>query len=239
MIYSFIHLLFCQFKCSIQQHLDTCVMFAVWPLFKPRGLFWVLSPLRYQSEISTYIMTPLLHFYITLLTCVWSEPIVFSTSLWRETDTLGSLLFIVGLWYILHFNGEHSPKITSVAPPNMACDPAWSLLRRALLLREDPENELSLLMRFKGRGDDGILPWGQTEPLRDLPQVNVGLAFSLGGCVQEEVLLQMLILSTHLWLERNQRKCGNSNVNKKNKESSSKMSGTKCVCFCTTLVFVG
>ena len=53
-------------------------------------------------------------------------------------------------------------------------------------------------MGFKGRGDDGVLSWRQTEPLSYLPQVDVGLALGLGGIVQEEVLLQMLVLSTHL-----------------------------------------
>lgn len=65
-------------------------------------------------------------------------------------------------------------------------------------------------MGFKGRGDDDILSWRQMNSLRYLPQVNVGLAFSFGGCVQEEVLLQMLILSTHLWVERKQGRNGNS-----------------------------
>lgn len=74
-----------------------------------------------------------------------------------------------------------------------------SLLRRALLLREHPQNELSVLMRFKGRGDYDVLSWRQMHTLRHFPQVNVALAFSFGGCVQEEVLLQVLILSTHLW----------------------------------------
>jgi len=54
-------------------------------------------------------------------------------------------------------------------------------------------------MRFKGRGDYDVLSWRQMQTLRHFPQVNVALAFSFGGCVQEEVLLQVLILSTHLW----------------------------------------
>lgn len=53
-------------------------------------------------------------------------------------------------------------------------------------------------MGFKGCGDDDVLAGRQTETLRYLPQVNVSLAFCLGGCVEEEVLLQMLILPTHL-----------------------------------------
>lgn len=59
-------------------------------------------------------------------------------------------------------------------------------------------------MGFKGRGNDDIFPWRQTNSLRYLPQINVGLAFSLRCCVQEEVLLQVLILAKHLCVERNQ-----------------------------------
>lgn len=79
--------------------------------------------------------------------------------------------------------------------------PRRSLLRCALLLREDPEDELSLLVGFKGGGDDDVLSGRQTETLCHFPQVNVRLTFSLGGCIEEEVLLQMLILPFHLWVE--------------------------------------
>lgn len=136
-------------------------------------------------------------------TCVW--PIMFSASLWRKVDTLGFLLLKALLYFAI---------LQSKIPNNFhRCTTKcgafqWSLLRCALFLREDPENELSILMGFKGRGDDDILSWRQPKTLCHLSQVNVGLAFSFGGCVQEEVLLQMLILFTHLWMERNQRKCG-------------------------------
>lgn len=56
-------------------------------------------------------------------------------------------------------------------------------------------------MGFKGRGNDDVFSRGQVETLRYLPQVNVGFAFSGRGCVQEEVFLQMLSLSAHLWQE--------------------------------------
>lgn len=56
-------------------------------------------------------------------------------------------------------------------------------------------------MGFKGGGDDDVLSWRKMDALRHLPQVNVGLTFSFGGVVQEEVLLQVLILSKHLWKE--------------------------------------
>lgn len=56
-------------------------------------------------------------------------------------------------------------------------------------------------MGLKGGGDDGVLSLRQVHTLRHLPQVNVGLAFGFGGGVQEEVLLQVLILSAHLRME--------------------------------------
>lgn len=68
------------------------------------------------------------------------------------------------------------------------------LLRRVLLLREDPEDELSVLVGFVGGGDDDIHSRGQSKTLRHLPQVDVGLAFGFGGRVEEKVFLQMLIL---------------------------------------------
>lgn len=58
-------------------------------------------------------------------------------------------------------------------------------------------------MGLKGCGDDDVLSWGQAETLCYLSKVDVGLAFSFGGCVQEKVLLQVLILSTHLRMEEN------------------------------------
>lgn len=54
-------------------------------------------------------------------------------------------------------------------------------------------------MGFKGRGNDDIFSRRQVETLRNLPQVNVGFTFSGRGCIQEEVFLQMLSLSAHLW----------------------------------------
>lgn len=90
------------------------------------------------------------------------------------------------------------PAIAPAMQPNLAGDLRWPLLRCAPLLREDPENELPLLMGFKGGGDDDILSWRQEETFRYLPQVNVAFAFSGRGCIQEEVFLEMLSLSAHL-----------------------------------------
>lgn len=59
-------------------------------------------------------------------------------------------------------------------------------------------------MGFKGRGNDDVFSRRQVETLRYLPQVNVALAFSGRGCVEEEVFLQMLSLPAHLWQEENE-----------------------------------
>lgn len=134
-----------------------------------------------MSLIQEHIL-PLYSF--TLWTWVWSDPISVSAVLWRKTNV------VVGKRPNLC---RRSQKITAAAALNLP-----SLLRCALPLREDPENELALLMGFKGRGDDDILSRRQAKSLRHFPQVDVSLAFGFGGRVQEKVLLQMLILPTHL-----------------------------------------
>ena len=53
-------------------------------------------------------------------------------------------------------------------------------------------------MGLKSRGDDHILPGGKSEAICHLTEVDVRLAFSLGGIVEEEVLLQVLSATTHL-----------------------------------------
>lgn len=100
----------------------------------------------------------------------------------------------------------------AAAASNLAVDPFHSLLGRALLLGEDPENKLARLMGFKGRGDDDILSRRQAKSLCHFPQVDVSLAFRFGGRVQKEVLLQMLIPPAHLEtikekFERTERNC--------------------------------
>lgn len=165
-------------------------------------MFWFISTLLCKPESWTYsIFWPhcfsnhVANLHLVRVDCVFCLPVKKHRH-----------IRIPAIHWWASFKGvvNNPPKITSAAPPNTAGDPHWSLLRRAPLLREDPENELSLLMGFKGRGDDDILSWRQTESLCYLPQVYVGLAFGFGGCVQEEVLLQMLIQPTHLWMERNQ-----------------------------------
>lgn len=54
-------------------------------------------------------------------------------------------------------------------------------------------------MRLVRGGDDDILPGAQAETLGHLAQVDVGLAASLGGAEQEEVLLHVLLVPVHLW----------------------------------------
>lgn len=61
-------------------------------------------------------------------------------------------------------------------------------------------------MRLVRGGDDDVLPGGQAETLAQLAQVDVGLAASLGGVGQEEVLLQVLLVPMHL--EKRQNKNG-------------------------------
>lgn len=53
-------------------------------------------------------------------------------------------------------------------------------------------------MRLKGGGDDRVLSRRQAEPLGHLSQVDVGLTLGFGRRVEEEVLVQMLVLSAHL-----------------------------------------
>lgn len=54
-------------------------------------------------------------------------------------------------------------------------------------------------MRLVRGGDDDVLPGAQAETLSHLTQVDVGLAASLGGVEQEEVLLHVLLVPVHLW----------------------------------------
>lgn len=76
--------------------------------------------------------------------------------------------------------------------------PGWDSLREVPLFGEDPEDEFPLLVGLIGGGHNDVLSGGQAEALGHLPHVNVGSAPSLGGIVQEEVLLQVLLVSMHL-----------------------------------------
>ena len=74
----------------------------------------------------------------------------------------------------------------------------WDSLREVPLFREDPEDELALLVGLVSGGHNDVLAGRQAEALRHLPHVDVGSAPSLGGIVQEEVLLQVLLVAVHL-----------------------------------------
>lgn len=71
-------------------------------------------------------------------------------------------------------------------------------LREVPLFREDPEDKFSLLVGLVGGGHDDVLAGRQAEALRHLPHVDVGFAPGLGGVIQEEVLLQVLLVPMHL-----------------------------------------
>lgn len=48
-----------------------------------------------------------------------------------------------------------------------------------------------------GRYND-VLTGGQAEALGNFPHIDIGFASGLGGVVQEEVLLQVLLIPVHL-----------------------------------------
>lgn len=59
------------------------------------------------------------------------------------------------------------------------------------LLRENPEDEVSLFVRLEGGGDDDVFAGRQTQARADLPQVDEELWASAGGVGEEEVSLQV------------------------------------------------
>lgn len=78
-------------------------------------------------------------------------------------------------------------------------DCIFSFLREIPLFGEDSEDEFPLLVGLVGGGYDDILAGWQAEALGHLPHVDVGFASGLGGVVQEEVLLQVLLIPVHLF----------------------------------------
>lgn len=60
--------------------------------------------------------------------------------------------------------------------------------RSGLLLREDPDQEVSLVVGLKGGGHQQVVSRIQGEALRHLPRVDVGPASSFGTMVTEEIL---------------------------------------------------
>lgn len=87
-----------------------------------------------------------------------------------------------------------SPARPLQATPITLTHSLWSVL----LFRENSQDELSLLVRLVRGGDDDILSGAQAEALGHFAQVDVGLAASLGGVEQEEVLLHVLLVPMHL-----------------------------------------
>lgn len=65
-----------------------------------------------------------------------------------------------------------------------------------LLLREHPQEEVTILGGLKGRWYHQVLSWGQSDPAGHFPQVHVGAGVSRGLAAQEEVLAQMCIRVT-------------------------------------------
>lgn len=63
-----------------------------------------------------------------------------------------------------------------------------------LLLAEDPHQEVGLMMRLEGGGDQQVVSGWKSEALRDLPGVYVGAAASLGAVVAEEVLAGLVFV---------------------------------------------
>lgn len=53
-----------------------------------------------------------------------------------------------------------------------------NVLEISLFLREHPNVKVSVLVGFKGGGNDEVLSWGESEVVADLPQVDEGLRAS-------------------------------------------------------------
>lgn len=63
-----------------------------------------------------------------------------------------------------------------------------------LLLREDPDEEVGLVVGLIGGGDQQVIPRRKCEALRHLPHVDVGPAASLGCMVAEEIFTCMVLV---------------------------------------------
>lgn len=64
-----------------------------------------------------------------------------------------------------------------------------------LLLCEDSQDKVGLSVGLKGGGDDEVLAGGQTDAGAHLPEVNEGLGASARLVAQEEIFLQVDILT--------------------------------------------
>lgn len=63
-----------------------------------------------------------------------------------------------------------------------------------MLLCEDPQQEVGVLVRLEGGGDDDVFPWGQLELAAHLPRVGENLRETQVLVLDEEVLFQVDIL---------------------------------------------
>lgn len=72
----------------------------------------------------------------------------------------------------------------------------------SLLLAEDPHQEVGLMVRLEGGGDQQVLAGWEREALRDLPGVNVSAAASLGGVVAEEILAGLVFVIWSLYTDK-------------------------------------
>lgn len=73
----------------------------------------------------------------------------------------------------------------------------------SLLLREDPDEEVSLMVGLEGGGDQQVFPRRQREALWHLPHVDVGLAAGFGRMVAEEIFPLVVLV---IWSLNRQRK---------------------------------
>lgn len=71
-----------------------------------------------------------------------------------------------------------------------------------LLLREDSDEEVGLMVRLKGGGNQQVFSRRQCEALRHLSHVDVGLAASLGRMVAEEIFPHLVLF---IWSLNEQR----------------------------------
>lgn len=65
-------------------------------------------------------------------------------------------------------------------------------------LREHPQDEASLAMRFEGGGDDGVLSGRQLEPFTHLPQIDEGLTAGHSHATQQDIRAEVDVSATFI-----------------------------------------
>ena len=68
-----------------------------------------------------------------------------------------------------------------------------------LFLREDPQQEVPLVVRPEGGGDDSVVTWLQSEPPRHLPGVEEGPRSCSAFCVIKKFLSQLAAHLSFVW----------------------------------------